>query len=253
MLEKAYVRYSGDLPNNPNTYAAADGFTQMGVRIVPFRNFEDISLENMPDLGDEAIVCGNIGDVLKALKLIGIDAPPTLDYPSHLDWLVKRNVVTTTLGQVRETVKPVFVKPIAQKLFTGLVFDPENPLSRLAVAVFDDEMPCLMSDVVNFVSEWRCFVRHHAVQGVKHYRGDWTKAPSADNLGVAMALGKSAGMPDAYAIDLGVVENPDTGVCHTELVEVNEGFALGAYGLSSVVYARFLETRWEQFVHNRSV
>jgi len=251
MLETAYIRYTGNLPNNQNTYAAADGFNQMGVRIKPFRAFDEINLKDMPDLGDEAIVCGNIGDVLQALKLIGIAAPASLDYPEHLSWMVKRQIATVTLEDVRQTKVPVFVKPIAQKLFTGFVFDPEDPICGLNVAVYPDETSCLMSDVVNFVSEWRCFVRHHAIQGVKHYKGDWTKSPSADNLGVAMALGKSAGMPDAYALDLGVVQDPITGAEHTQLVEANEGFALGGYGLASIVYARFLETRWEQFIKSR--
>lgn len=98
-----------------------------------------------------------------------------------------------------------------------------------------------MSDVVNFVSEWRCFIKHHALVGVKHYKGDWTISPSASQLEVAMTLGRKT-MPDAYSLDLGV-----TSEGKTLLVEANEGYALGSYGLASIVYAHFLEARWEQF------
>ena len=30
----------------------------------------------------------------------------------------------------------------------------------------------------------------------------------------------------------------------TVLIEANEGYALDAYGLASIVYTRFLEARW---------
>jgi len=111
----------------------------------------------------------------------------------------------------------------------------------LKVAVYPHETPCLVSEVVDFVSEWRCFVKHDQLVGVKHYRGDWDKAPDRKVLDKAVKLGKGK-MPRAHALDLGVTEDGQT-----LLVEANEGYALGSYGLASLVYARFLEARWEQF------
>lgn len=72
----------------------------------------------------------------------------------------------------------------------------------------------------------------------------WSKAPSPQLLATAIAQGRGI-MSDAYSIDLGVTADGQT-----LLVEVNEGYTLGGYGLASVVYARFLETRWEQFVRS---
>lgn len=239
LLEKAYVRFREDLPDNPNTYAAADGFTQMGVKVVPFYGFGD--LETFTDIGPDAIVCGNIGDVWKALEMMGLPRPKELDYPDHLRYLLGREVRETILDEVRDGTKRVFVKPVLQKLFTGLVWDPADPRSRLAVAVYPHDTPVLVSEVVDFVSEWRCFVRRDQLVGVKHYKGDWGRAPDREKLHEAIYLGRGK-MPWAHALDLGVTDDG-----RTLLVEANEGYAIGHYGLASLVYARFLETRWEQF------
>jgi len=244
MIEKVYVRYFGKLPNNENTAIAAVGFDRMGVQVVPFRDVEEI--ESFTDLGETAMVVGNIGDVWVALKKMGLSRPKELDYPDHLKQFMGRSIKTCTIEEIRRGSKRVFVKPVSQKLFTGLIFDPENPLSRLALAPFENDTPVIVSDVVDFVSEHRCFIKNHALVGVKHYKGDWALTPSASILGIMMSLGMSSKqMPDAYAIDLGV-----TSEGKTLLVEVNDGYALGCYGLPGVVYARFLETRWEQFVRN---
>lgn len=50
--------------------------------------------------------------------------------------------------------------------------------------------------------------------------------------------------PHAYGIDFGVTSNGET-----LLVEVNEGYALGCYGLSPHLYARLLITRWAELTN----
>ncbi len=240
MLDKAYVRFRENIPDNANTYAAAEGFHIQGIPVVPFYGFGDLTMENMPDLGPSAIVCGNIGDIWQALTLLGKVIPPPLDYPEHLSWLMGREFQHVTLEQVRGLVTRKFVKPVKQKLFGGFVFDPLDPRSRLAVAVYPDETPCIIADEVDFVSEYRCFIRNDAPVGVKHYRGDSFVSldKSVYNKAIKCCKGK---MPAAYCLDLGVTADG-----RTLLVEANEGYALGSYGLTSLVYARFLEARWDQ-------
>jgi hypothetical protein len=244
MLDKAYVRFRENIPDNANTYAAAEGFHIQGIPVVPFYGFGDLTLQNMPDLGPSTIVCGNIGDVWETLTLLGKPIPPPLDYPEHLMWLMGRQFDYVTLEQVRGLITRKFVKPVKQKLFGGFVFDPLDPRSRLAVAPYPDDTPCIISDEVNFVSEYRCFIKHDQPIGVKHYRGDSfiSLDKSVYNKAIKCCKGK---MPAAYSIDLGVVENED-GTHQTLLVEANEGYALGSYGLAGLPYARFLEARWEE-------
>jgi len=242
VLEKAYVRFRENIPDNANTYAAAEGFAMQGVPVVPFYGFGDLNLGNMPDLGRDAIVCGNLGDVWTALDLLGRPRPAELDYPEHLSWMLGRDIRRVSLGEVREGTRRCHLKPVQQKLFGGFVYDPLDPRSRLAVAIYPDDTPCFASDEVELVSEYRCFFRGDKPVGVKHYRGDaFTALDKATyNKAVKCCKGK---MPAAYCLDMGVAADG-----RTLLVEATDAFAVGSYGLLGLPYARFLEARWLELV-----
>lgn len=60
---------------------------------------------------------------------------------------------------------------------------------------------------------------------------------------VRAAVAAYAEAPVAYSLDFGVTADG-----RTLLVEANDAFALGAYGLEPVVYARMLEDRWLELV-----
>lgn len=49
--------------------------------------------------------------------------------------------------------------------------------------------------------------------------------------------------PAGYGMDLGIIEGRGLA-----LVEVNEGFSLGNYGIPKVDYARIVEARWYEMV-----
>lgn len=240
MLEKAYVRFRENIPDNANTYAAAEGFAMQGIPVVPFYGFGDVCHAGMPDLGPDVIVSGNLGDVWTALGLMGRAVPEPIDYPEHLEWMLGRKVERMPLEAVRDGTRRCFVKPVQQKLFCGLVWDPHDPRARLSVAVYPHDTPCYVSEEVEFVSEWRCFFRHDEPVGVKHYAGDWGVVPDRRVYDEATRQCKGK-MPAAYVLDMGV-----TATGQTLLVEANDAYAVGSYGLTSIVYARFIEARWEE-------
>ena len=73
-LGKVYVRFKEGHPDSPNTFAAFDGFTQLGAEIgVPFEGFGDI--EQITDLGPEVGLVGFVGDVWRRPEVDG--APDT--------------------------------------------------------------------------------------------------------------------------------------------------------------------------------
>ena len=47
--------------------------------------------------------------------------------------------------------------------------------------------------------------------------------------------------PRAYVLDFGATSDGET-----RLVEANDAYALGHYGLASVLYARLIDARWEE-------
>lgn len=239
MISKVYIRYREDLPDGCNLLAAADGFTRLGVKVVPFYGFGDV--ETLPDLGPTAAVCGYICDVNAALDAIGVPRPELPDYPAEFRSFLGREIRSTTLGEIkRHPGEHVFIKPKKQKLFTGLVWDG-SPGVRLSLATYDDETPVWACDVVNFVSEYRAFGLGREILDVKRYRGDWSVAPDRATVEAAFAVWKSA--PAAFSLDWGV-----TGDGRTLLIEANDATSLGHYGLNTESYARMIEARWLELV-----
>lgn len=74
---------------------------------------------------------------------------------------------------------------------------------------------------------------------VRPYRGSWRAHFDADV--VERAAGAYSGAPAGYGMDFGVTEDG-----RTLLVEVNDGYALGSYGLEYHAYARLLSARWSE-------
>jgi hypothetical protein len=101
----------------------------------------------------------------------------------------------------------------------------------------DTEIWC--SEPVNFVTEWRCFVRYGEIIDVRKYKGNWRI--NFDYKIIEQALKKYQSSPKAYAMDFGVTEKGET-----LLVEVNNGYSLGCYGLFYLDYAKFLSAKWAE-------
>ena len=97
-----------------------------------------------------------------------------------------------------------------------------------------------VSDAVEFVAEWRYFVHHREIVGVGHYHGDPLRAPDPEVVRAAVAAYQG---PAAHVIDLGVLADGQTA-----LVEVNDGFSFGCYGLPPLAHAAMLASRWHEMV-----
>lgn len=234
-IHTAYCRHNGDLPTI-NGATAIEGFDTLGIKVIPFQGFGDI--DDVVDCGPEALVYGYIGDVHLALKKMGLEIPLSLDYPEELKGFFGREIWQGVLLDVTSHPgQEVFVKPIEHKLFTGLLWKGSRD-NRLALAPYHDHTPVWISEPVKFVSEYRCFILDGELMDVRRYKGDWSVAPARSPVEEAIQCLKG---PRAYALDFGVTEDG-----RTLLVEFNDAYALGAYGLHAAVYARMIEARWEE-------
>lgn len=167
------------------------------------------------------------------------------DYPESLRGYLERKVWTSTVREMRhllmhDETAPVFVKPMDRvKVFTGQVVSGHWDLHVLAQVSQATRLYC--SEVVDWKTEWRFFVVEGEIVGARHYWGDESVRPDRDR--VREALGNFDGAPRAFAMDWGVLENGETA-----LLEVNDGYSLGSYGLDDEVYCSVLETRWRELV-----
>ncbi len=222
----------GEIANH-NFYAAYDGFKQLGFEIRYFRDTAELNEHRRED-----IVIGYVDDVRTMLGRHGIVAPE-LDYPEELQGELGRKVWKTKLSAIVNHPESwgVFIKPVEDKKFTGTVVRGTKDLIGCGTYGEDPEIFC--SEVVKFVAEWRAFVRRGQILDVRRYRGDWSL--SFDPVVLKRIVNRFASAPQGYSIDIGLTDDR-----RTLLIEINDGYALGYYGLNSLDYAKLLSARWAE-------
>lgn len=229
-----------------NTCNAYLGFSARGFDIA-FAEFPDMMSGTVPVEADR-IAVGAVAFVRKALERLGV-AVPTLDYPDSLQPFLGRRIWKSTLGAVRDEWQPDspprFVKPLeVHKAFVGYVIGAYRDL--IPTARLPDHLAVWVSEPVAWISEWRFHVLEGTLVGAGHYKGDPVRFPEARLVRDAVAA-FGAEAPAAYGLDFGVTAEGET-----KLVEVNDAFALGCYGVDRLTYSRMLEARWRELVGRRS-
>lgn len=231
---KVYIQsYSNGIPHNYNFMNAWQGFKEMGFEVVTFCEKQQLEASERGD-----IVVGYVNTVRDRLYDFGITAPE-MDYPEELKKYLGRKIWQTTMSVVSNdpTCWPVFVKPLEDKQFTGVVVRSTKDLVGCGLVGVDQDVYC--SEIVDFVAEWRCFVRYGRILSVRPYKGDWRCHYDADV--IENAVKEYVTAPNGYAIDFGLTKDG-----RTLLIEVNDGYALGCYGLFYLDYAKLLSARWAE-------
>jgi len=108
------------------------------------------------------------------------------------------------------------------------------------------DTPVWVSEIVEFAAEWRVFVRYGELLDVRPYKGNWRLHFDAQV--IENAVKDFATAPAGYALDFGV-----TKCGRTLLVEANDGYSIGHYGLYFINYAKLLSARWAQLTGQRDV
>ncbi|MDO4280124.1 MAG: ATP-grasp domain-containing protein, partial [Peptococcaceae bacterium] len=189
----------------------------------------------------EDVVIGYVGTVLSRLADFGITLE-LMDYPDSLKQYLGRKIWSTTIDAVsnQPDLWPVFVKSKQNKRVTGVVVQSTKDL--IGCGCWDENPECYCSEVVDFLAEWRVFVRYGKILDVRPYTGDWRVHYDANV--IESAVGAYTEAPNGYALDFG-----QTADGRTLLVEANDGYALGSYGLYYADYAKLLSARWAEMTN----
>lgn len=193
------------------------------------------------------LVAGSVPFIRHALRAYGKELPEEDCYPECLYPLLHRKVAKmTSLREAKNLIDDVgshFIKPVAMKRFTGFVTcDSMDPRFNGA----SDKMPVWVGQVVEFVSEWRCYVSYGCLHDIRFadHGGDRNIKPDRGVIIDAIRDLTECGAPAGYAVDFGVLS---TG--QTALVELNDGFSIGAYdNLDAETYWNVICARWDELI-----
>lgn len=230
-IMKAYIYSFEGRPWNEECLAAFNGFSKLGIECVLFSTNEQLEQRTPED-----VVVGGMLIMHHALSEMGI-SPPVFDYPDELKKYRGRNIRTVKLKDLKQEKLPVFIKPTEEKAAKGIVVNNWADISEYEH--LDPKMDILCSDVVSFLSEWRCFIRYGKIIGIQFYNGDITNR--CDLSVIEEAVRDFTTIPAACSLDFGKTDDG-----RTLLIEMNDGFAIGCYGLDDTLYAKFLAARWAE-------
>lgn len=140
-----------------------------------------------------------------------------------------------------------WIKPVRTKLFDPIRFPMEPLVLTQELMELDPEI--WVSDFLpgGFVSEWRAYIKQGKLVGLNHYSGDFLKFPDPGMVNYARTKLTASGiMPSCCAIDFGVRNlRPEP---PTIVVEVNDFWALGNYGLDVQTYVQCCVERWDEIM-----
>ena len=198
-------------------------------------------------LDSDSFISGDIDAMHGAMRQLSLTPPSLSDYPEALLPFLGRRVWRSKLSLIEQqlmegTSAAVFVKPAAlRKSFTGRVMESWDDMRSLGSVSHSQEVWC--SEVVTWTAEYRVYVCLGEIVSIDHYRGEMVSL-EMDRVKEALRVFSASGRaPAGYAADFGVL-----GDGSTALVELNDGYSLGAYSISAEPYCDLLLARWHELV-----
>ena len=165
---------------------------------------------------------------------------PPLDLLARLPASLRlRDVAFARFRDLSRLRRPTFVKPadpLDRCFDAGVYSDPRDIQAPRGI---DPDTPVLVAEPVDFLAEFRCFVREGSVVATSPYlsfgrpvwrawgQGGEKAAPSMDTIVVCRRLleAKSPALPPAFVVDVGLVEGRGWAV-----VEFNPAWCSGLLG-----------------------
>lgn len=228
--------------SNISFYTALEAYYNMGFEIC---EVEQIS--QLHEIEENHIFLGSIQFMHGALSKLHQPIPEPLDYPESLQKFLGRKITQSTINEIANHPDRwnVFVKPKGiSKKFTGRLVRSTKDL--IGCGDFNMNTPVWVSEPVSFIAEWRVFIRYEQVVGVKQYKGDWSVSYSPSIIQEAVRTYRD--QPAGFALDFGLTQEGQF-----LLVEANDGYSLGNYGLFYIDYAKLLSARWAQLTGQKDL
>lgn len=258
----AKVRPNKDftLFHSPNISHAVLGFREMGFEIITYNLIEEIYDKVTAD----DIVLDYISQVDTVLNKFGAEARCE-DYPEVLTEFLGRSIWKDTINHINTTPElwGIFVKPVKHKVFTGKVINSTKDLIGCGSCYENYEVYC--SEILDIKREWRGFVYYDELIDIRPYCGDYHYNYNPEVVDKVIEAFKTwKDRPVACSIDFAVVERKGKVAEQTEnglvpidkeyayydtiVLEVNDAYALGNYGLRCLDYAKMISARWSQLL-----
>lgn len=202
-------------------------------------SFEEVVSGKFDTLINKNLFVGSVEFMREVFKRIGLN-----DVRVPLNSNRKSEIITVEELKKRVSKgEKLFVKPLEIKLFSGLLID-NTCLSFLRD--LPDETKVIVYEPFgsSINSEWRLYIHNNKIIDSRNYSGDFLISPNYD-YALSVVEKNASTFPCAYTVDIGILRNKDNVV-----VEFNDMWAIGNYGIPNDQYLRMLRERYFQIIQN---
>ncbi len=230
------------LPHHFDCACALYGAIDSG-KLYRLTSFEEVSSGKFDNLIKDNVFIGSVEFMREVFKRIGkmdVRLPVNSNRPCE--------IITLAEAHLRVSGgEKIFIKPVEIKLFTGLVLDGAT-YSCLKGLPDDTKVMAYKPFKNKILSEWRIYVHNDKVVDSRNYSGDFMEQP--DYLwAIAIVNGNKWTFPCAYTMDIAIINNSiDFAPPTYEVVEFNDMWAIGNYGMPNDQYLKLLTDRYFEIV-----
>lgn len=230
------------LPHHFDAACALYGAKESGYhyRLTSFEEIQSGKLNNLLSLNCAVGSTEFMREVFKQLGKENVRLPRNSN----------RQSVVITLDEAHKAVtlgNHLFIKPYDSKAYgvSGLVLDGAK-YTILNDVPLDTKFYAYQPFTKKLISEWRIYVHNHKMVDARNYSGDYCEMFNRTYANYVINQNKSD-FPIAYTMDIGIFEEED-GVQLPEnvVIEYNDMWAIGNYGIPNDLYIQLLKDRYFQ-------
>ena len=237
-----------EIPHSVNIANAMYGFRELGAEIILYHMIDEI----YDKVTREDIVLDYIAQCNSIFAKFGITTRIP-DYPDALKPFLGRKIWSDTINSISRSEEKwsagYFVKPVISKAFTGKIVGSISDL--VGCGNYSEDYEVLVSEPLDICAEWRCFILYDEIVDVRPYGLLLDKSRKSYKYhydfkvldSMMEVFVKWEERPVACSMDICVTKDGKT-----LLVELNDSYALGCYGLASIFYAKLISARWSQLM-----
>lgn len=236
-----YIQKNNDgMPHHFDCACALYGAQDLGLdyKLVTMEEVQEGKWDN---LIRQRLFVGSVEFMTEVFKRVGIEQPRL-----PLNNLREEKRMPMSEFQYE---KPVFIKPTQIKLFTGTVVD--EFMAEQYKRNYSDAEIIVQEVIPNIESEFRVYVFRGKIADIKHYSGKLlTDTYGAYNFVDKLLKGdKLDGFPPAFTVDVATYHKHPK-ITFKTVIEFNDMWAIGNYGVSNDLYVRMLKERYFDIIKN---
>lgn len=253
----AYIKSKDGIPIEDWMFSAYLGFNHFGLNIILFEEIEEVPCKK------DIILVSYIDETQKWFKKMGwIENPQLPSIPFNEEFYNLKEIkkgdhlynFKIKMKDVRDNKfeYPFFMKSVGLKEFIPTIISNRNVLDYQDLSKIDDNCHIQLFPVIkNIESEWRVYVIDNEIVKVCNYLGNsfYNDVFHFKSYIFGIICMFQFCFPDRKTYSLDIAEYVgEKEEYNYELIEYNDFWSLGNYGLSPKEYALGLLRRWKEII-----